>query len=184
MWSSKPSSISRPWIFGFLFDQQRQLFHIGYNVTAEKLDGNYYDLLASEARIASIVTIAENEVPPSHWLHLGRPLTQVDGTRALLSWGGTMFEYLMPALMMRSYEGTLLQQSCLAAVDGQIAYGKQKKVPWGISESGYYAFDANQNYQYRSFGVPGLGIQAGPGPKTWWLRLTPRSWLSRCARAR
>ena len=103
--------------FRFLFDAQRQLFHIGYNVTAEKLDNNYYDLLASEARIASIVTIARNEVPPSHWLHLGRPLTQVDGTRALLSWGGTMFEYLMPALMMRNYEGTLLQHSCLAAVD-------------------------------------------------------------------
>ncbi len=145
--------------FGFLFDRQRQLFHIGYNVTAEKLDGNYYDLLASEARIASIVTIAENQAPLSHWLHLGRPLTQVNGERALLSWGGTMFEYLMPALMMRSYEGTLLQQSCLAAVDAQIAYGKQKKVPWGISESGYYAFDASQNYQYRSFGLPELGFK-------------------------
>ena len=145
--------------FGFLCDPQRQLFHIGYNVTAEKLDGNYYDLLASEARIASIVTIAENQVPPSHWLHLGRPLTRSDGARTLLSWGGTMFEYLMPALMMRSYDGTLLQQSRLAAVDIQIAYGNQKKVPWGISESGYYAFDANQNYQYRSFGVPGLGFK-------------------------
>ena len=145
--------------FRFMFDAQRQLFHIGYNVTAERLDNNYYDLLASEARIASLVTIAQNEVPPSHWLHLGRPLTQVDGMRALLSWGGTMFEYLMPSLMMRSYEGTLLQRSCLAAVDGQIAYGKQKQVPWGISESGYYAFDANQNYQYRAFGVPGLGFK-------------------------
>ncbi|MDE3089674.1 MAG: cellobiose phosphorylase, partial [Chloroflexota bacterium] len=145
--------------FGFLFDPQRQLFHIGYNVTAEKLDSNYYDLLASEARIASIVSIAENQVPPSHWLHLGRPLTEVDGMRALLSWGGTMFEYLMPALMMRSYEGTFLQHSCLAAVDVQIAYGNQKNVPWGISESGYYAFDANQNYQYRYLGMPGLGFK-------------------------
>ena len=145
--------------FGFLFDPQRQLFHLGYNVTADKLDDNYYDLLASEARIASIVTIAKNQAPPSHWLHLGRPLTQLDGTRALLSWGGTMFEYLMPALMLRSYEGTLLHQSCVAAVDYQIAYGKQKKVPWGISESGYYAFDANLNYQYRAFGVPGLGLK-------------------------
>ena len=145
--------------FGFLFDAQRKLFHIGYNVAAERLDNNYYDLLASEARIASIVTIAEYAVPPIHWLHLGRPLTRVGGTRALLSWGGTMFEYLMPALMMRSYEGTLLEHSCLAAVDSQIAYGKQKQVPWGISESGYYAFDANQNYQYRTFGVPGLGFK-------------------------
>jgi cyclic beta-1,2-glucan synthetase len=145
--------------FGFLFDSQRKLFHIGYNVAAEKLDNNYYDLLASEARIASIMTVAKNEVPPSHWLHLGRPLTQVEGTRALVSWGGTMFEYLMPSLMIHDYEGTLLHHSCLTAVDCQIAYGKQKNVPWGISESGYYAFDANQNYQYRSFGVPGLGLR-------------------------
>lgn len=145
--------------FGFLFDKQRQLFHIGYNVASEKLDSNYYDLLASEARIASLMAIAEDEIPQSHWLHLGRPLTQVDGARALLSWGGTMFEYLMPALLLKSYEGTLLQQSCLAAIEVQIAHGKKKNVPWGISESGYYAFDANQNYQYRSFGVPGLGFK-------------------------
>ncbi len=176
--------------FGFLFDPQRQLFHIGYNVTAEKLDNNYYDLLASEARIASIATIAKNQVPTSHWLHLGRPLTQVDGTEALLSWGGTMFEYLMPALMMRSYEGTLLQHSCLAAVDCQIAYGNQKKVPWGISESGYYAFDANQNYQYRSFGVPGLGFKrdldddlvVAPYASLLALSLRPRKVLENIAR--
>jgi len=145
--------------FRFVFDDQRQLFHIGYNVTSERLDPGYYDLLISEARIASIVTMARNEIPPSHWLHLGRPLTQVEGRRALLSWGGTMFEYLMPALLMRNYQGTLLQRSCLAAVDGQIDYGKHKNVPWGISESGYYAFDADQNYQYRTFGVPGLGFK-------------------------
>ncbi|MCX6560203.1 MAG: hypothetical protein NTZ26_06770 [Candidatus Aminicenantes bacterium] len=145
--------------FRFLFDPQRQLFHIGYNVPAEKLDNNYYDLLASEARIASIVTIARNEVPPSHWLHLGRPLTRIGGARALLSWGGTMFEYLMPALLIRHYEGTFLQRSCLAAVDGQIEYGRRRKVPWGVSESGYYAFDADLNYQYRTFGVPGLGFK-------------------------
>ncbi|MCJ7549926.1 MAG: hypothetical protein MUQ30_09625, partial [Anaerolineae bacterium] len=145
--------------FRFVFDTQRKLFHIGYNVTGETLDNNYYDLLASEARIASLVTIAKNEVPPDHWLHLGRPLTLIAGTRALLSWGGTMFEYLMPALLMRNYKETLLWHSCLAAVDGQIDYGKQKRVPWGISESGYYAFDADQNYQYRTFGVPGLGFR-------------------------
>lgn len=145
--------------FRFVFDGQRQLFHIGYNITAEKLDNNYYDLLASEARIASLVTIARNEVPPTHWLHLGRPLTQVDGTRALLSWGGTMFEYLMPALLIRNYDGTLLQRSCLAAVDGQIEYGRYRRVPWGISEAGYYAFDGDQNYQYRTFGVPDLGFK-------------------------
>ena len=145
--------------FRFLFDEQRQLFHIGYNVSIERMDPNYYDLLVSEARIASIVTMARNEIPASHWLHLGRPLTRVEGRRALLSWGGTMFEYLMPALLVRNYEGTLLQRSCLAAVDGQIAYGRRKNVPWGISESGYFAFDADQNYQYRTFGVPGLGFK-------------------------
>ena len=145
--------------FGFLFDPQRQVFHIGYNVTAGKLDGNFYDLLASEARIASLVALAKHEVPRSHWLHLARPITRVDGTRALLSWSATMFEYLMPTLFMRSYAGTLLHESAVAAVELQIAYGRRKGVPWGISESGYYAFDPNMNYQYRAFGVPGLGFK-------------------------
>ncbi len=145
--------------FGFLFDPRRQMFHLGYNVDAGKLDSNYYDLLASEARIASIVAIAKNDIPPSHWLHLGRPLTQVDSTRALLSWSATMFEYLMPSLLIKSYEGTLLQHSCRAAVDHQIKYAEQKGVPWGISESGFYAFDVSLNYQYRAFGVPGLGFK-------------------------
>jgi cyclic beta-1,2-glucan synthetase len=145
--------------FGFLFDPHRQMFHLGYNVDAGKLDSNYYDLLASEARIASIVAIAKNEVPPSHWLHLSRPLTQVDNTQALLSWSATMFEYLMPTLLIKSYDGTLLQHSCRAAVDHQIKYAEQKGVPWGISESGFYAFDASLNYQYRAFGVPGLGFK-------------------------
>ena len=145
--------------FGFVFDPQRQVFHIGYNVTAGKLDDNFYDLLASEARIASLVALAKHEVPRSHWLHLARPITRVDGTRALLSWSATMFEYLMPTLFMRSYAGTLLHESAAAAVELQIAYGRRKGVPWGISESGYYAFDPNMNYQYRAFGVPGLGFK-------------------------
>ena len=145
--------------FGFLFEPQRQVFHIGYNVTAGKLDGNFYDLLASEARIASLVALAKHEVPRSHWLHLGRPMTRVDGMQTLLSWSATMFEYLMPDLFMRSYVGTLLHESAVAAVEVQIAYGRRKGVPWGISESGYYAFDPNMNYQYRAFGVPGLGFK-------------------------
>ncbi len=145
--------------FDFLFDSQRQVFHIGYNVEAETLDNNHYDLLASEARIASLLAIAKGDVPQSHWLHLGRPITRVNGARALLSWGGTMFEYLMPPLLMRHYEGTLLEQSCRAAIAHQIAYARQKDVPWGISEAGYYGFDANMNYQYRGFGVPGLGFR-------------------------
>ncbi len=145
--------------FAFLFDRQREVFHIGYNVPAGKLDQNYYDLLASEARIASLVALAKREVPRSHWMHLARPLTQVNGARALLSWSATMFEYLMPSLFMRSYAGTLLHESATAAVDHQIAYGRRRGQPWGISESGFYALDGNNNYRYRAFGVPGLGYK-------------------------
>ncbi len=147
--------------FRFLFDPRRQVFRIGYNVENEALDDNYYDLLASEARIAGLVAIAKGDVPPSHWLYLARPVTRVNGARALLSWGGTMFEYLMPCLLMHCYEGTFLEQTCRAAIRRQIAYGRQKGVPWGISESGYYRFDAGMHYQYRGFGVPGLGLKRG-----------------------
>jgi cyclic beta-1,2-glucan synthetase len=147
--------------FGFLYHLQRRVFHIGFNLDAGQLDNNYYDLLASEARIASIIAIAKGEVPQSHWLHLGRPVTRVEGSYVLLSWNGTMFEYLMPPLFLRSYPGTLLADSTHGAVLHQIAYGKAKGVPWGISESGFYRFDASQNYQYRAFGVPGLGFKRG-----------------------
>jgi cyclic beta-1,2-glucan synthetase len=147
--------------FSFLFDTQRQVFHIGYNVSTGRLDDNYYDLLASEARIASLLSIAKRDVPRTHWLHMARPVTQVRNQRVLLSWSGTMFEYLMPNLIMETYDHTFLAQSCRAAVAHQIAYGLEKNVPWGISESGYYAFDGNMNYQYRAFGVPGLGFKRG-----------------------
>ncbi len=145
--------------FRFLFDERRQLFHIGYNASTEHLDPNYYDLLASEARIASLIAIAKGDVPQSHWQHLGRPVTQVNGKQILLSWGGTMFEYLMPTLFTRNYSGTFLSDSCYAALETQINYGKEQQVPWGISESGFFAFDANLNYQYRAFGVPSLGYK-------------------------
>ena len=148
--------------FGFLFDAHRQLFHIGYNVEAGMLDQNYYDLLASEARIASLVAIAKYDVPQSHWIHLGRPLTRLEsGEESLLSWSGTMFEYLMPPLLMHSYPDTLINASAAAAIDQQIDYAREKGVPWGISESGFYAFDAAMNYQYHAFGVPGLGFRRG-----------------------
>jgi cyclic beta-1,2-glucan synthetase len=145
--------------FAFLFDEQRQVFHIGYNNATDKLDANYYDLLASEARIASLVAVVKGDIPYSHWLHLGRPVTKINGEPVLLSWSGTMFEYLMPVLLIRNYEGTFLSESCYTAVDTQIAYGQDKHIPWGISESGYYAFDANLNYQYQAFGVPQLGFK-------------------------
>lgn len=157
----RAESYLREMDFSFLFDPDRQVFHIGYNLVVGKLDNNYYDLLASEARIASLVAIAKGDIPQSHWLHLGRPFGLVGDTRALLSWSATMFEYLMPSLLLRNYAGTLLHQSSLAAANHQIAYGKEQRVPWGISESGYYRFDNNQFYQYRAFGVPGLGFKRG-----------------------
>jgi cyclic beta-1,2-glucan synthetase len=147
--------------FGFLFNAQREVFHIGYNISNSRLDQNYYDLLSSEARIGSLVAIAKGDVPVSHWLHLGRPLTRSENQQVMLSWSGTMFEYLMPSLLMRTYPGTLLHQTCHAVATVQMEYGKRHHVPWGISESGYYAFDSNQNYQYRAFGVPGLGYKRG-----------------------
>ena len=149
--------------FTYLFDPQRQVFHLGFNVTTGDLDLNYYDLLASEARLASLVAIAKDEVPQSHWLHLSRPFTRVDGRQALISWSATMFEYLMPCLFVRAESGTLLGQTLEVVADRQIGYGREKDVPWGISESGYYRFDANQFYQYRAFGVPGLGYKRGLG---------------------
>ena len=146
--------------FGFLYHLQRRVFHIGFNLDAGQLDQNFYDLLASEARIASIVAIAKGDVPQNHWLYLARPVTRFEGSYVLLSWSGTMFEYLMPPLFLRSYPGTLLADSARGAILRQIAYGKSKGIPWGISKSGFYRFDGNQNYQYRAFGVPGLGLSA------------------------
>ncbi len=145
--------------FRFLFDDRRQVFHIGYNASTEQLDPSFYDLLASEARIASLIAIAKGDAPQSHWQHLGRPVTKVNGKQVLLSWSGTMFEYLMPALFTKNYAETFLSDSCRTALEAQMSYGREKKVPWGISESGYFAFDLNLNYQYRAFGVPDLGYR-------------------------
>ncbi len=149
--------------FSFLLDPQRLVFHLGYNVESGRLDANYYDLLASEARIASLVAIAKGDVPQIHWLHLSRPVALMDHGRGLISWSGTMFEYLMPLLFMKDDPDTLLGQSVRAAVDVQIHYGRRKATPWGVSESAYYHFDAALNYQYKAFGVPGLGFKRGLG---------------------
>lgn len=147
--------------FRFLFDEERKLFTIGYNVTDLRPDNSYYDLLASEARLASFVAIAKGDVSQQHWFRLGRQLTSVDRSQALISWTGTMFEYLMPLLVMRTYEGTLLHQSYQAVVGRQIEYGRERGVPWGISESAYNVRDLQLNYQYGPFGVPGLGLKRG-----------------------
>jgi len=147
--------------YDFLFDESRRLLSIGYNVDDSRRDESCYDLLASEARLCSYVAIAQGRLKQEHWFALGRMLTKAGGELALLSWGGTMFEYLMPLLIMPTYENTLLNQTYGCAVKRQIEYGQQRGVPWGISESGYNLIDVNQIYQYRAFGVPGLGFKRG-----------------------
>jgi cellobiose phosphorylase len=147
--------------YGFLVDKSRQLLAIGYNVAEHRRDASCYDLLASEARAASFVAIAQGQLPQESWFALGRLLTTAGGEPALLSWSGSMFEYLMPLLVMPAYENTLLERTCRAAVNRQIAYGRECGVPWGMSESGYNTVDAALNYQYRAFGVPGLGLKRG-----------------------
>jgi len=147
--------------FTLLYEPERELFSIGYNVSQHRLDGSCYDLLASEARLASYVAIALGQVPQRHWFRLGRQLTATESKPTLISWTGSMFEYLMPMLVMPTCENTLLDISCKSAVARQISYGRQIHVPWGISESGYNLRDADANYQYRAFGVPGLGFKRG-----------------------
>ena len=124
---------------------------------------SYYDLLASEARLAGFLAIAKGDVPESHWFHLGRPVTSVRGVPVLLSWSGTMFEYLMPLLLMRTYADTLLDESCRMVVRRQMDYAAARGVPWGISESAYNVVDRHDTYQYKAFGVPGLGLKRGLG---------------------
>lgn len=147
--------------YDFLFDKSRHLLSIGYNVSEQRMDAGFYDLLASEVRLGCFVAIAQGQLPQESWFALGRLLTGTGGDPILLSWSGSMFEYLMPLLVMPSYDNTLLDQTCKAAVARQIEYGKQRGVPWGISESGYNIVDVHLNYQYRAFGVPGLGLKRG-----------------------
>lgn len=147
--------------FSFLFDPARKLFSIGFNVSERRSDTSYYDLLASEARLCSYVAIAQGQVSQDHWFALGRLLVAVGGDPVLASWSGSMFEYLMPLLVMPDYENTLLGQTCLGAVRQQIQYGRLRGIPWGVSESGYNRTDVHLNYQYRAFGVPGLGLKRG-----------------------
>ncbi len=149
--------------FRFLFNADRNLFSIGFNLPLARLDNAHYDLLASEACLASFLAVARGEVPRNHWFQLGRPATRVAGQEGLLSWGGTMFEYLMPRLVLPHYPGTVLDAAQRAAVARQMEYGRQSGVPWGVSESAFNVLDAAQDYQDQSFGVPGLGIKRGLG---------------------
>ncbi len=149
--------------FDFLFDRTRKLFSIGYRIADDACDPGWYDLLASEARLLSYIAIAKGDVPVEHWFRLGRVLTPVGRDSVLMSWSGSMFEYLMPALLLRTPFGSLLEQTCRLVVQRQIAYGAERDVPWGVSESGYSARDLEMTYKYSAFGVPGLGLRRGLG---------------------
>jgi cyclic beta-1,2-glucan synthetase len=147
--------------FGFLFDPDRQMLSIGYRGQDGNLDSNFYDLLASEARLASFFGIAKGDLPAKHWFRLGRTLTPIENSSGLISWSGSMFEYLMPSLVMRAPSGSLLEQTNRLVVRRQKEYGDELGVPWGMSESAFNARDLNQTYQYSSFGVPDLGYKRG-----------------------
>ena len=147
--------------FAFLFNPARNLFCTGFNVSEQRNEIGFYDLLASEARLCSYVAIALGQVPQDHWFSMGRLLVASKGEPILVSWSGSMFEYLMPQLVMPNYDQTLLDHTCRGVVRQHIEYGKSRNVPWGISESGYNLTDVQLNYQYRAFGVPGLGFKRG-----------------------
>ena len=147
--------------YDFLYDTTTCLLRIGFNVDEQRKDDSYYDMLASESRLGIFVGIAQGKLPQESWFSLGRLLTNSKGGPILLSWSGSMFEYLMPQLVMPTYENTLLYQTNIANVKLQIEYGKKRGIPWGISESGYNNVDANLNYQYHAFGVPGIGLKRG-----------------------
>ena len=149
--------------YGFLLDPDRKLLSIGYRVAEGTLDPSCYDLLASEARLASFIAIAKGDVPARHWFHLGRAVTPIAHGAALISWSGSMFEYLMPSLVMRAPAGSLLEQTNRLIVRRQIAYGASLGLPWGVSESAYNIRDLELTYQYSNFGVPGLGLKRGLG---------------------
>ncbi|WP_346237629.1 GH36-type glycosyl hydrolase domain-containing protein [Niabella insulamsoli] len=149
--------------YDFLYDASKHLFHIGYNVSEDIKDKSYYDILASEARLGIYTAIAQGKVPQDSWFALGRLITNEGTAPVLLSWSGSMFEYLMPDLVMPSYENTLLEKTAQGVIQNQIDYARRKNIPWGISESGYNLVDAQLNYQYQAFGVPGLGLKRGLG---------------------
>ena len=156
-------NISMSMDFSFLFNKERNIFSIGFNKTDGVLDKSYYDLLASEARVTSFIAIAKGDVPQEHWFSLGRQITVVQKRRVLVSWSASMFEYLMPLLVMRNYKNTILHESHSTAVLAQISYAKENNMPWGVSESAYNAKDLQHQYQYGPFGIPKLGFKYGLG---------------------
>lgn len=145
--------------FAFLYGDNADLFAIGYNVTTGRMDSAHYDLLASEASLASFLAVSRGEAPKKHWFQLNRPLLFVNGEYTLRSWGGTMFEYMLPRMFLKTFPGSLLTECQKSCVRAQIAYGRLHSVPWGISESAYSATDAEGHYHYQAFGVPWLGLK-------------------------
>ncbi|MEW8956343.1 glucoamylase family protein, partial [Clostridium sp.] len=158
---SKLKSIGDNMDFSMLYNKDRGLFSIGYDVNNKTLNNSYYDLMASEARVASYVAITKGDVPEEHWWNLGRSLTPMGRGVGLLSWSGTMFEYLMPFIILKNYEGSLWNETYKGVVEEQVYYGEIKKIPWGISESGYFHFDNSMIYQYKAFGIPKAGLKRG-----------------------
>ncbi|MGB3643117.1 MAG: glucoamylase family protein [Mesorhizobium sp.] len=152
--------------FSFLLRTERKLLSIGYRVEEHQLDESCYDLLASEARLTSLFAVAKGDLPTDHWFRLGRPVVEIGFQGALMSWSGSMFEYLMPPLVMKEPQGSILNQTSKLIIKRQIQYGNSKNVPWGISEAAYNARDRELNYQYTNFGVPGLGLKRGLGQNT------------------
>lgn len=147
--------------FAFLYSEATSLLSVGYNCDTNTSDKSHYDLFPSEIRLTSFLAIAANQLPLKSWYALGRLFTTIDNETALMSWSGSMFEYLMPNLVMPTWPGSLLDEMSQSAVMRQIHWGKERGVPWGVSESGYHAFDVQQNYQYQAFGVPGFGLRRG-----------------------
>lgn len=147
--------------FRFLYSNEENLLSIGYTAETDKLDQHFYGLISSEAMVTSLVSIAKGDVPTKHWFSLGRPLVRAGGKKALLSWTGSMFEYLMPHLVVKSFPESLLTQSSSAAVREQQMYGETRSLPWGVSESAFAATDLEGTYQYRAFGAPALGLKRG-----------------------
>lgn len=147
--------------FSLLYDKEKQIFSIGYNIEENKLTDSYYDLLASEARQASLIAIAKKDVPAKHWNKLSRTLTTLGKYKGLISWSGTSFEYLMPNINIPKYEGSLLDESCKFMIMSQKEYAKRLQIPWGISEAAFNLKDLQGNYQYKAFGIPWLGLKRG-----------------------
>ena len=147
--------------FSVLYNWEQQIFSIGFNIEENKLTDSYYDLLASEARQASLVAIAKKDIPVKHWNYLSRTLTILGKYKGLISWSGTAFEYLMPNINIPKYEGSLLDEACKFMIMSQKEYAKKLNIPWGISEAAFNVKDLKSNYQYKAFGIPWLGLKRG-----------------------